>query len=81
MATNRQTKGSEVAHSDERAIMPRLVRYKEAAKLLGVSVKTVRRWVDAGELPRPVEIRGVVALVESELVHFIQRKMNSRQAA
>ena len=62
-------------------MMPRLMRYKEVARQLGVCVKTVRRMVDAGELPKPVKVAGAVALVESEVAAYLQRIMDNRQTA
>ena len=38
----------------------RWLRYPEMAERLGVCERTVRRDVDAGNLPKPIKIRGCV---------------------
>jgi excisionase family DNA binding protein len=37
--------------SQQRLRLPRLFSVKAVAMQLGISTKTVRRWIDAGELP------------------------------
>lgn len=34
-------------------IDPRLIKHCEVADLCGVDAKTLRKWVDAGDFPRP----------------------------
>jgi molybdopterin-binding protein len=45
-------------------------RFSEAARLLGVSDDTVRRWVDAGLLPAGVDPAGRKAVEGAELAKF-----------
>ncbi|HEX9338717.1 MAG TPA: helix-turn-helix domain-containing protein, partial [Pseudonocardiaceae bacterium] len=45
-------------------------RLSEAARLLGVSDDTVRRWVDAGLLPAGVDPAGRKAVDGAELARF-----------
>lgn len=39
---------------------PRWLRYAQLAKRMDVSERTIRRDVDAGNLPKPIKIRGCV---------------------
>jgi molybdopterin-binding protein len=45
-------------------------RFSEAARLLGVSDDTVRRWVDAGLLPAGVDAAGRKAVEGADLAKF-----------
>jgi molybdopterin-binding protein len=45
-------------------------RFSEAARLLGVSDDTVRRWVDAGLLPAGVDAAGRKAVDGADLAKF-----------
>ena len=38
----------------------RWLRYRDVAARIGVCARTVRRDVDAGELPKPIKVRGCV---------------------
>jgi len=49
-----------------------LLNYKEVALLLDVSLRTVRRLVDMGEL-QPVKVRGSVRLMVSDVVAYLER--------
>ena len=49
----------------------RLYRIPEAAKLLRVSDKTIRRMIDAGQLPRR-KIRGIIVIRWSSLQALLQ---------
>ena len=49
-----------------------LLNYKEVAILLDVSLRTVRRLVDMGEL-QPVKVRGSVRLMVSDVVAYLER--------
>ncbi len=52
----------------------RLVPLREVGKILGnISVKTVRRKIAAGELPRPVRIGRIPMLCLSELAAAIEK--------
>ena len=57
----------------------RLVSLAEAAAMLGgVSVKTVRRMISAGELPPPVKVMSCSKLPLSELLSCIERLKKQR---
>ncbi|MCE7009078.1 TOBE domain-containing protein [Kibdelosporangium philippinense] len=55
--------------------MPRF-RFAEAAKLLGVSDDTVRRWVDAGELSSSLDASGRKVVDGAELAEFARSHAN-----
>lgn len=58
-----------------------LLDYKEVALLLDVSLRTVYRLVDMGEL-QSVKVRGSVRLTVSDVVAYLERLkgVNNRQA-
>jgi excisionase family DNA binding protein len=58
-----------------------LLDYKEVALLLDVSLRTVYRLVDMGEL-QSVKVRGSVRLMVSDVVAYLERLKgsNNRQA-
>jgi predicted site-specific integrase-resolvase len=51
-------------------------RLAEAARLIGVSVATFRRWRSEGvsDLPRIITIGGVQLIARPDLVAFIERR-------
>ena len=51
---------------------PPLVNEHEAARLLGLSVKTLRRWRWAGKPPRFLKIGSAVRYDPAELASFIE---------
>ncbi|ALG06017.1 TOBE domain-containing protein [Kibdelosporangium phytohabitans] len=55
--------------------MPRF-RFAEAAKLLGVSDDTIRRWVDAGELSSSLDASGRKVVDGAELAEFARAHAN-----
>lgn len=46
------------------------LRLGEAAELLGVSVDTVRRWIDQGRLPRTLTSGGQRTVARADVVRF-----------
>lgn len=52
---------------------PRLLRIREAASLLGVSEKTVRRLISSRQLPC-VRIQRLLRLHEADLVRFVEAR-------
>ncbi len=59
----------------------RLVSLGETATMLGgVSVKTVRRMIAAGELPSTVKVMSCTTLPLSEVLSCIERLKNKRSA-
>lgn len=53
-------------------------RFSEAARLLGVSDDTIRRWVDAGQLSAQLDAAGRKVLDGVELAEF-SRRQGARQ--
>ena len=53
--------------SDVGAKLDRVMRLPEIAKVLGVCVRSVRRMIDRGELPRPVRVGHAVGLMQSDI--------------
>ncbi len=51
---------------------PALVKEHEAARVLGLSVKTLRRWRWAGKPPRFLKIGAAVRYDPAELAAFIE---------
>ena len=55
----------------------RWMRYREVAERAGVCQRTVRRDVDAGNLPKPIKIRGCVRFDWQEVASALKaRKQN-----
>jgi len=52
----------------------RLLKTRELSELLGVSVSTVKRWVDQGELPATRTVGGHRLIPEVEARRFVRRK-------
>ncbi|MBA2431439.1 MAG: helix-turn-helix domain-containing protein [Chthoniobacterales bacterium] len=58
----------------------RLVTFTEAAEMLGrVSIRTVRRLIASGELPKPVYIGRIPKLSFQELASVIERLKQQRK--
>ena len=58
----------------------RLVRINEAAKMLGVSRRTVYRMFADGQLVGPVKVRGCSGAMESELKRYIEQVQQRKQS-
>jgi excisionase family DNA binding protein len=55
--------------------LPDLVRHDQLAAWLGVSVRTVRRWAESGELPRPCLTLGAqIWFRAADVAHLIERQ-------
>ena len=54
----------------------RLVRIPEAAKMLGVSRRTLYRMFDEGQLAGPVKVRGCSGVMLSELNRYMEQVQN-----
>jgi excisionase family DNA binding protein len=54
-----------------------LLSYKFAAERLGISARTLRRLVDAGEL-RPIRIGALCRFSPDELESFVAKRLASR---
>lgn len=51
----------------------------DTCKLLGgIDERTLRRWTQAGDFPRPVHCGGRAMHVRSEVVNYMRRKMQER---
>ena len=57
---------------------PRLLKLGEVAKTLGVCVRSVRRAIARGELPKPVRVGRSVRLFQSDVVAYLQRLRQQR---
>lgn len=62
--------------NDEKA--PKLYKVAQAAKILEVSEKQVRRWIASGALPH-VRINRLVRICEDDLQAFIQAHRQPRE--
>lgn len=51
-----------------------LMTIKELAELLGVSVSTIIRWSDAGEIPAPMTIGGSVRWKRATIEAWLSEK-------
>jgi excisionase family DNA binding protein len=51
----------------------RLLRVRQVAEQLGVSVRTVWRIVADGELPQPVKVRGCSCWPEAVVQQYLER--------
>jgi excisionase family DNA binding protein len=63
--------------SDEKQSDP-LLSLRQVAKLLGICVRSVRRAIDRGELPRPVRVGRAVRLFTSDVNTYLQRLREQR---
>jgi predicted DNA-binding transcriptional regulator AlpA len=50
------------------------LRYSELARRLGVCARTIRRDVDAGNLPKPIKIRGCVSFDWQAVVAALKKR-------
>jgi excisionase family DNA binding protein len=60
------------------AALPLLVRAKQLAVLLGVSVRTIHTWDAAGRLPAPIRIGGSVSWRRDEIDDWLHAGCPSR---
>ena len=58
-------------------MIDQLLKYKEAAKILSVSVRTVRRLVDEGTLS-PIRVRGRVNFKKKDIQEYIEKHKTPR---
>lgn len=62
-----------------------LLSMEQVAKKLGVSLKTIYRWIDAGELPVSLIGKRTYRIFERDLIQFIykhrvgKRKLNVKK--
>lgn len=56
----------------------RLLRLKEVIQRCGLGKTAIYTRIRAGEFPKPVDLGGVVAWVESELVDWIEARIAAR---
>jgi excisionase family DNA binding protein len=61
-------------------MQPMALPYDEARRLIGVSEKTLRRWITAGELP-VVEVGGVRLIRPNDLEEFLDSHKTRRNGA
>jgi excisionase family DNA binding protein len=54
--------------------LPGLLDVKVVARLLGCSTRTVWRWSDGGQMPRPTRIGGLVRWSRASLERWLDRK-------
>ncbi|MGD0260720.1 MAG: helix-turn-helix domain-containing protein [Verrucomicrobiota bacterium] len=55
-----------------------LLSLAEVAKILGKCVRSVRRSIDRGELPKPVRVGGALRLFKSDVEAYLQRLREQR---
>jgi excisionase family DNA binding protein len=55
-----------------------LLSLSEAAAILGVCVRSVRRSIDRGELPKPVRVGRAVRMFKSDIDTYLQRLREKR---
>ena len=58
--------------------LPRFVSIGDVAAMLSVAASTVRRWVAAGELPKPVKIGGTLRWQIDSIVESVARRSVDR---
>jgi len=56
-----------------------LLTMEQVAKRLGVSLKTVYRWIDSGELPVSLVGKRTYRIFERDFVKFVYSKRIKRQ--
>ena len=60
------------AQRENYQIFDPLLSLEQVANILGVCVRSVRRLVDRGELPRPVRVGRAVRMFKSEVDAYLQ---------
>ncbi len=65
-------------NANEGKSLDRVMRLAEIARVLGVCVRSVRRMVDRGELPRCVRVGRAVGLMQSEVDAYLNRMREHR---
>lgn len=60
---------------------PRLIRLREVIDRVGLRKTALYARVRTGEFPKPVNLGGVVAWVESEVDAWIEAKITARERA
>ena len=56
-----------------------LLTMEEVAKRLGVSLKTVYRWIEAGELPVSLMGERTYRIFERDFINFVYSRQRSRR--
>lgn len=59
--------------------LPTLLTKKQIAEYLGVTVRSIDRYVAAGELPNPIRIGGRLRWRQQALAEFIERREQAAQ--
>jgi len=57
---------------NQNASIEPLLSLAEVARILGVCVRSVKRYVDRGELPKPVRVGGRLRLFKSDVESYQQ---------
>lgn len=60
-------------------VVPFLLRVRQVADRLGVSVRTVRRLIARGELPQPVKVGRSSCIPADEVVAYVERLKGERR--
>jgi excisionase family DNA binding protein len=55
-----------------------LLTLRQVAEILGVCVRSVRRSIDRGELPKPVRVGRAVRMFKSDVDAYLQRLREQR---
>jgi excisionase family DNA binding protein len=76
MKPDKTAQASPPPSSQQRLHLPRLFSVKAVAMQLAVSTKTVRRWIETGELPVH-RLGRQLRVSETDLVVFIARSRSS----
>lgn len=59
--------------------MKKLLRREELAKLLGVSLSTINRWVKAGKFPKPIKLgHRVVVWLSCDVEDFLMKQKENK---
>ncbi|RVG89300.1 helix-turn-helix transcriptional regulator [Sinorhizobium meliloti] len=67
--------------ADHTEVVDPLLKDREVAKILGVSVVTVWRRVADGSIPKPIKLGGLSRFPRSEIMAFIEKAKANRLAA